>query len=101
MGRQDIIERLFRRWARLPTVDERPVVRYVRASDGVNLAYYVTGEGPLDLLFMPSLAIPIDLLWDEPGFVRFAKRLGRFSRTIWCDARGFGASGGAVVDFHV
>ncbi|HLX88768.1 MAG TPA: adenylate/guanylate cyclase domain-containing protein [Acidimicrobiales bacterium] len=82
-------------------MSERPVVMYARAPDGVNLAYHVTGEGSTDLLFMPSLAIPIDLLWDEPGFVRFAKRLGRFSRTIWCDARGFGASGGAFVDSHV
>jgi len=79
-------------------MDERPVVRYARASDGVNVAYHVTGEGPLDLLFMPSLAIPIDLLWDEPGFVRCAKRLGGFSRTIWCDTRSVGAFSGHLID---
>jgi class 3 adenylate cyclase len=77
-------------------VDERPVVRYAKAPDGVSLAYHVTGEGPPDILFIPRGAIPIDLMWDEPGFVRFAKRLGRFSRTIWCDPRGVGASGGNV-----
>jgi class 3 adenylate cyclase len=79
-------------------VNERPVVRYAKAPDGVNLAYHVTGEGPLDLLFMARLSIPVDLLWDEPGFVRFAKRLGSFTRTMWWDARGVGASGGDLIE---
>jgi len=79
-------------------MDERPVTRYAKAPDGVSLAYQVTGDGPLDLLFVSSLAVPVDLLWDEPSFVRFAKRLGSFSRTVLCEARGVGASGGDYLD---
>jgi pimeloyl-ACP methyl ester carboxylesterase len=79
-------------------VDQWPVTRYVTASDGVSIAYKATGDGPLELLFVPGLGIPIDLLWDEPNFVRFAKRLGSFSRTVWYEPRGSGASGGEYVD---
>jgi class 3 adenylate cyclase len=79
-------------------VDERPVTRYATTPDGVSIAYQVTGDGPLDLVFLSAYTIPIDLLWEEPSFVRVAKRLGGFSRTVWCDARGHGASGGNVED---
>ena len=80
-------------------MEERPVTRYAKASDGVILAYQVIGDRPLDLIWLPSLSIPVDLLWDEPGFVRFAKRLRGFSRTMWCDGRGLGASGGDPLDW--
>jgi class 3 adenylate cyclase len=82
-------------------VDERPVTRYAKASDGVSIAYQVTGDGPLDLVFLPASTFPIDLLWDEPSFVRVAKRLRRFGRTVWCEARGMGASGGNFLDRFV
>jgi hypothetical protein len=60
-------------------VDDRPVTRYAQAPDRVSLAYQVTGDGPVDLVFLTTLAFPVDLLWDEPSFVRFAKRLGGFT----------------------
>ena len=75
-------------------MDERPATRYAKAPDGVSIAYQVTGDGPVDVLFAASHGVPIDLLWEEPSFVRFAKRLGGFSRTIWYEPRGLGASGG-------
>ena len=82
-------------------VDERPVTRYAKAPDGVSIAYQVAGDGPLDLVFPSVMTIPIDLLWDEAGFVRLVRRLGRFSRTVWCEIRGIGASGGDVLDIFV
>jgi class 3 adenylate cyclase len=75
-------------------VSDPPETRYARSADGTNLAYQVSGAGPLDVLFLHGIAIPIDLLSEDPGFVRFNKRLGRFSRTLWFDARGRGASEG-------
>jgi pimeloyl-ACP methyl ester carboxylesterase len=75
-------------------VEERPVTRYVTAPDGVSPAYQVIGGGALDLVFFRGLALPIDLLWEDPGFAHFARRLGRFSRTVWLEGRGIGASGG-------
>jgi class 3 adenylate cyclase len=68
-------------------------MRYARSADGTNLAYQVSGSGPLDLVFLP-LAVPIDLLSEDPGFLRVRRRLDTFSRTLWFDARGMGASEG-------
>jgi len=71
-----------------------PETRYTRSADGTNLAHQVSGEGPLDLVFVHSGAIPIDLLAEDPGFLRLRKRLETFSRTVWFDGRGSGASEG-------
>jgi class 3 adenylate cyclase len=40
--------------------------------------------------------IPVDLLCDEPRALQFFDRLSSFSRHIWFDPRGTGASGGIV-----
>ena len=45
-------------------------------------------------MFAGDEAIPVDLMWDDPWFQRLSKRLGTFSRTVWFEARGIGASGG-------
>jgi class 3 adenylate cyclase len=73
---------------------DAPETRYTGSADGTNLAYQVSGGGPLDLVFLPSGAIPIDLLLEDPGFVRARQRLGTFSRSLWLDRRGWGASEG-------
>src|SRR5262245_23678574 len=52
----------------------------------------------MDLLLRTGMGLPIDLFWDEPGFVRFAKRLSGFSRAVMVDFRGVGASGGDLRD---
>jgi len=75
-------------------VPDAPKTQYARSADGTNLAYQVSGDGPLDLAFLNGLAIPIDLLTEDPGFVRLRRRLGVFSRTVWFDRRGRGASEG-------
>jgi class 3 adenylate cyclase len=36
--------------------------------------------------------LPIDLMWDEPRFVRFLNGLSSFSRHVWFDSRGTGSS---------
>jgi class 3 adenylate cyclase len=74
-----------------------PGTHYTRSVDGTNLAYQVSGEGPIDLVWMHGTAVPIDLMWDNPGFSRMGQRVGRFSRTIWPEHRGIGASGGDPV----
>jgi class 3 adenylate cyclase len=71
-----------------------PETRYIRSADGTNLAYQVSGDGPLDLVFLVGGPFPIDLLSEDPGFIRVRKRLCAFSRTVWSDARGMGASEG-------
>jgi class 3 adenylate cyclase len=71
---------------------------YTRSADGTNLAYQMSGDGPLDLVFMQAAVIPVDLLPEDPGFVRFRKRLATFSRTLWFDSGGWGASEGDPLD---
>jgi class 3 adenylate cyclase/pimeloyl-ACP methyl ester carboxylesterase len=72
---------------------DAPATHYTRSADGTKLAYQVSGDGPLELVFL-SLALPIDLLLEDPGFLRVRRRLDTFSRTLWFDARGMGASEG-------
>jgi class 3 adenylate cyclase len=71
-----------------------PETHYTRSADGTNLAYQVSGDGPLDLAFLHGTAIPIDLLSDEPGFIRVRRRLESFSHSVWTDSRSMGASEG-------
>ena len=70
-----------------------PEIQYIRSADGTNLAYQVSGDGPLEMVLMLG-GIPIDLSVEEPGLVRLRKRMTRFSRAVWFDARGRGASEG-------
>jgi pimeloyl-ACP methyl ester carboxylesterase len=79
-------------------VTDAPETHYTRSADGTNLAYQVSGDGPLELVFLHGTGIPIDLLPEDPGFVRLRRRLDSFSRTVWWDRRGFGASEGDARD---
>ena len=68
-----------------------PETRYAR--DGtLNFAYQIVGaEGP-DLLFVPHMAFPIDLLWDDPAVAAHLRRLASFSRLVLTDPLGAGSS---------
>ena len=68
-----------------------PQTRYAR-SGKVNIAYQVTGEGPLDLVYVPGWVSHIELRWEEPDHARFLHRLASFSRLITFDKRGTGLS---------
>ena len=73
-------------------VSRSPEIQYTRSADGTNLAYQVSGAGPLEMVLLGGG--PIDLLVEEPGLVRLLKRMTRFSRILWFDERGRGASEG-------
>jgi class 3 adenylate cyclase len=75
-------------------VTDAPETRYTRSADGTILAYQVTGDGPLEVVFDIATGVPLDLLGDDPGFVRVRRRLDSFSRTLWFDGRGMGTSEG-------
>jgi class 3 adenylate cyclase len=78
-------------------VVDPPETNYARSSDGTNLAYQVSGAGPLELVFL-HVAYPIELLSEDPGFARLRRRLDTFSRSVWFDARGNGMSEGNFQD---
>ena len=68
-----------------------PETHYARDHD-VHLAYQVVGDHGPDLLFVPTAAFPIDLLWDEPTVAGHLHRLASFSRLILTDLLGVGSS---------
>jgi class 3 adenylate cyclase/pimeloyl-ACP methyl ester carboxylesterase len=72
-------------------VAEVPETRFAETPGG-RVAYQVAGDGPIDLLFTHAPIFPIDLMWDEPRLVSFLDRLSSFSRHVWFDPRGRGAS---------
>lgn len=79
-------------------MDGQPETRYATAPDGVPIAYHVLGDGELDVVWTPAVSYPFDLLWEEPSFAHFARRVAGFSRSIWLTPRGFGGSGGQWTD---
>jgi len=70
---------------------EAPEVRYAQTG-GVNIAYQVVGDGPVDLLYIPGWISHLDLYWEEPTIARFLRRLGAGFRLILFDRRGTGLS---------
>ena len=87
---------------RLPVAAAAPAVslprtRYVN-SGGVNIAYQVVGEGPIDLVFVMGWVSHLEYFWTEPRFARFLNRLGSFSRVILFDKRGTGLSDRVPLD---
>ena len=71
------------------------LTRYARSGD-VQIAFQVAGEGPLDVLVVPSFMSNIELGWDLPVQARFLGRLASFARVIQFDRRGAGMSGGVA-----
>lgn len=66
---------------------------YVRASDGVFLAYQVVGSGAVDIAVdFHVFAGNVDLIWDEPDWGQWLRSLTEFARVIIHDRRGSGAS---------
>jgi class 3 adenylate cyclase len=80
-----------RKSADCPAVAEVPETSFAETPGG-RIAYQVVGDGPIDVLVTHSPMFPIDLMWDEPGLVRFLDRLSSFSHHVWFDPRGRGAS---------
>jgi pimeloyl-ACP methyl ester carboxylesterase len=70
---------------------EASETRYARSGD-VSIAYQVTGEGPIDLLFVPGIVSHVEAFHALPGYSQLLSMLGRFARVITFDKRGNGLS---------
>jgi class 3 adenylate cyclase len=64
---------------------------YVRSGE-VHIAFSITGQGPIDLVFVPGWIWQLEQIWEEPTVARFLNRLASFSRLIMFDRRGSGLS---------
>ena len=68
-----------------------PETRYALSGD-VHIAYQVVGDGPPDLVFIPSLTPHVELVWENPPQARFFGRLASIGRLLLFDKRGTGMS---------
>ncbi len=66
-------------------------IRYAKSGD-VNIAYQVTGDGPLDLVLVSGFFSHLEIQWEWPALAHFLDRLGSFTRLIRFDKRGTGLS---------
>jgi DNA-binding winged helix-turn-helix (wHTH) protein/pimeloyl-ACP methyl ester carboxylesterase len=75
-----------------PPAATRPKTQYATSTGGINIAYQVIGDGPLDLVFVMGWVSHLEYSWQDPSFTRFLTRLASFSRLILFDKRGTGLS---------
>lgn len=68
-----------------------PPIDYAEV-DGLQLAYQVSGDGPIDLIMVDEWATPLEGRWDVPAIANRLDRLGSFARVISFDKRGIGLS---------
>src|ERR671935_273318 len=65
-----------------------PAIRYTRTTDGLNIAYQVVGERPLDLLFVPQVISNVEIFWENPRWAALVRELAqRMYPTIAADAQ--------------
>jgi DNA-binding SARP family transcriptional activator/pimeloyl-ACP methyl ester carboxylesterase len=69
----------------------RPPVRYAKSGD-LNIAYQVTGQGPIDVVLVSGFISHLEKDWEDPRHAHFFERLASFSRLIRFDKRGTGLS---------
>jgi len=76
-----------------------PETRYAAAADGVQVAYQVFGDGPVDLVWVPGFVSNVEYAWRYPPSERFFRRLSSFARVIMFDKRGTGLSDRVSPDY--
>ncbi len=66
-------------------------IRYAQSED-VQIAYFVVGDGPIDLVYVMGAYSHLEINWELPAFRHFCEVLGEFARVIVFDKRGMGMS---------
>ena len=68
-----------------------PRARYAKSGD-THIAYLVAGEGPIDIVWVPTWISQCEHLWADPQLRKGFERIASFSRLIMFDRRGSGLS---------
>jgi pimeloyl-ACP methyl ester carboxylesterase len=76
-----------------------PSLRYARTTDGVSIAYTLTGDGPALVWLPPAPLGNVFGQWRVPRFRHAYERLGQHVRLLLYDGRGTGHSQRDVEDF--
>jgi class 3 adenylate cyclase len=69
-----------------------PPFEFADRQDGRRLAYQLVGDGDLDLVFLFGWPTHLGLMWENPSFAGFLRKLSSFSRLILFDRLGDGLS---------
>ncbi len=67
-----------------------PTIHYAMNGD-VAIAYETIGDGPVDLVALAPIN-NLEIVWENPLYARYLRRLADFSRVILMDRRGTGLS---------
>ena len=67
-----------------------PEIRYAR-NGNVAIGYAVVGDGPVDVAYLSSFS-NVEVIWENPQYVRFIRSLASAARLIVVDKRGTGVS---------
>jgi len=70
----------------------QPDTHYALSTGDVHIAYQVLGDQPRDLVLVPGWIFNLEIVWEQPAFESFMKRLLRNFRVIMFDKRGTGLS---------
>jgi class 3 adenylate cyclase/pimeloyl-ACP methyl ester carboxylesterase len=70
----------------------KPETHYARTPDGAYIAYQVTGEGPVDVVWQFSFVGNVDVAWEDPTNAHLFGGTASVSRLILHDRRGTGLS---------
>ena len=70
---------------------DAPEIRYTQSGD-VSIAYAISGEGPIDIVFVHGYMSNLEVEWEDPGHVAFFTTLASAARLIRFDRRGSGLS---------
>ena len=73
-----------------PGRDRSPV--HYTVSDGLHIAYQVSGSGTRDIVLISGFISHLDIDWDDPRHAQFLEGLGSLGRLIRFDKRGTGMS---------
>ncbi len=68
-----------------------PETRYARSGE-VHIAYQTMGDGPVDVLWVPTWIWQVEHVWEQPWIARMLRRVSGFGRLIMFDRRGTGMS---------
>jgi class 3 adenylate cyclase/pimeloyl-ACP methyl ester carboxylesterase len=67
-------------------------VRYATTTGGLEIAYAVVGNGPVDVVVVPGIAAHLDLVSDVPWYTPILQNPPPYARMIAFDKRGGGLS---------
>jgi len=67
-------------------------IRYAETTGGLQIAYTVVGEGPVDVVVVPGIAAHLDLIADVPWYTPLLQHPPPYARMIAFDKRGGGLS---------